>query len=252
MDKNKRIQEIEKFILAHKIATIADIANFLEVSESTARRDVEVMVQCGMVIQRHGSILSNNYKGQGSEYFWQRKSENVEKKVIIGQYAAKLIPDNAAIFVEGGTTLQEMVKQITTQNVSVVTPDLTIAMALAEKENVTTIVLGGYIWRGTYMLIGELAEQNIKKMHFTHYFTSPGAITTEGNLVYYNIQTSSIRKQAMTMAKSLIVLADSSKFGKTGFIENGTLANADVLVTDYLPDEYRPLISEKAQIIIAK
>jgi DeoR/GlpR family transcriptional regulator of sugar metabolism len=67
--------------------------------------------------------------------------------------------------------------------------------------------------------------------------------------MYYNIQTSPLREQARKLASSMIVVADSTKFGESGFIANGSLSQADVLVSDRVPDPYRAMMSKKAQVI---
>ena len=252
MNRDKRIREIEKFVVKNKIVTVSEIARYLEISESTVRRDIELMVSKELVTQRHGSITSSNFKGQGFEGFDRRKEENLEKKQAIGRCVAKLLKDNDVIFLEGGTTLLEVAKCIRDLNVTVITVDLNIAMVLAESTSVTTIVLGGCIWAGTYLLVGDMVEMYMKNMHFTYYFSSPGAIQSDGKLIYHNIQLSSIRTQGMALAEYVVIAADSSKFGKSGFFSNGYLKDVDILVSDAVPQEYQELLGEEGKIIIAE
>lgn len=252
MNRDKRICEIEKFVVKNKITTVSEIAQYLNISESTVRRDIEIMASKELVTQRHGSITSSNFKGQGFEGFDKRKEENLDKKQLIGHCVADFFQENDVVFMEGGTTLLEVAKCIRDKNMTVITVDLSIAMVLAESTSVTTIVLGGCIWGGTYLLVGDMVEMNIKNMHFTYYLSSPGAIMPDGKLIYHNIQLSSIRNQGMALADQVIIAADSSKFGKSGFFSNGCLKDIDVLVSDEVPTQYRELMSEKGRIIIAE
>ncbi|MCI8416866.1 MAG: DeoR/GlpR transcriptional regulator [Lachnospiraceae bacterium] len=252
MDRDKRICEIEKFVVRNKIVTVSEIAKHLHISESTVRRDVEIMASKELVIQRHGSITSSNFKGQGFESFDRRKEENLEEKRAIGRCVANFLKDNDVIFMEGGTTQLEIARCITEKNITVITVDLNIAMMLAASASVTTIVLGGCIWAGTYLLVGDMVEMNIKNMHFTYYLSSPGAIMQDGRLIYHNIQLSSIRTQGMALAEQVVIAADSSKFGKSGFFSNGYLQDVDVLISDEVPEAYRELMPERGRILIAE
>lgn len=250
MKREERIREIERFILKKGLATVAEIAGYLNTSQSTVRRDLSLMHEKGLIIQNYGNILSCNFKGQGFEFLTQRQRQNIDTKMKLGEGAAKLISDNDSVFLESGTTLLEVARNIEAKNVTVVTVDLSIANVLAPKANVTTMLLGGYIWQGTYLLVGEMAERNLKNMRFSLYFTSPGAIGKKGELMYYNIQTAPLRKMAMELSSAFVVVADSTKFEqKGGFIRGGSLSEADILVSDAVPEPFYDLIGKNGRII---
>ena len=252
MDRNKRICEIEKFVVKNKIVTVSEIAEHLNISESTVRRDIEVMVSKELVTQRHGSITSSNFKGQGFEFFDQRKEENLEEKQAIGRCVADILQDNDVVFLEGGTTQLEIAKSIRNKNITVITAALNIAMVLAESTSVTTIVLGGCIWAGTYFLVGDMVDMNMKNMHFNYYISSPGAIMPDGRLIYHNNQLSNTRIPGMSLADNDVISVDSSKFGTSGFFSNGYLKDVDMLISDKVPEAYQKLMSDKGRIIIAE
>ena len=74
----------------------------------------------------------------------------------------------------------------------------------------------------------------------------------DGRLIYHNIQLSSIRTQGMALAEQVVIAADSSKFGKSGFFSNGYLQDVDVLISDEVPEAYRELMPERGRILIAE
>jgi len=111
-------------------------------------------------------------------------------------------------------------------------------------------MLGGYVWRGSFVVTGEIAENTLNNMNFTKYFTSPGAIGPEDELKYYTIQTKNIRDRAMAKAKTVIVVCDSSKYSKIGFITNGNITQANVLVTDALSEHIKNILSKKTRVIL--
>jgi DeoR/GlpR family transcriptional regulator of sugar metabolism len=250
MKKNERFRKIEAFASKQNATTIAALAGYLKVSESTVRRDVEELEKRGLLTKQYGSIFWIRPREIEQDYFRYRQSENIEIKERLARVAASLVEDGDAVFFESGTTLYAAVKYILSQNVTVVTADIAIAAELAKMNNVSSVMLGGYIWRGSFVVTGEIAENTLNNMNFTKYFTSPGAIGSEGELMYYTIQTTNIRDRAMAKAKTVVVVCDSSKYSKIGFITNGNITNANILVTDTLPEHIKKILSKKTRVIL--
>lgn len=250
MKKNERFKKIEEFTSKVDAVTIDQLLKYIPVSESTIRRDIIELEERGLIVRRHGSISWQNSREKEQDFFLYRISENMEVKQKLAKKVASLIMDNEAVYLESGTTLFASVKYISAKNVTVVTSDIAIAAELAKMDNISTIILGGYVWRGSYVVTGDIAETNLQRMNFSKYFTSPGAIGHNGDLMYYTIQTTSLRDKAMAKASESIVVCDSSKFSRTGFITNGNLSQISILITDFLPDHIKILLTNKTTVIL--
>lgn len=234
MKKIERLEKIKQITSEGKFISIREIAKNISISESTIRRDLNELEKQNLILRIQGDIIwksgVDNYLENLYNY---RTNSNIEIKNKLGAYASSLIEENDFVFFDTGTTIFELAKDISYNvKITAVTNDLSIALELRKRSNITTIVLGGIIQNGTTTLIGSLSEQNIKSMRFNKIFVSPGAINKEGDLMFFNIDSLPLRKKAIELSEELIILADHSKFNHNGFITFATLKDSSVLITD--------------------
>lgn len=248
MKKNNRFIKIEELAAQHSAVTIAELAEYVGVSEATIRRDVEELIERGLLVRRYGSVSLADPRREQT-YFEYRRTHNLQSKQALAQRAAELICDGDTVFIESGSTLYFMVQYITANNVLAATADISIAMELAKRPNIQTLMLGGYIWKGSYSVTGEFIKPMLERLLFKKYISSPACIGKNGELMYYTIQTSGLRELVAAKSEQTIVVADSSKFGRTGFITNGNLSNIQVLVTDRVPEDFQALVPPQVVLI---
>ncbi|MGI6083957.1 MAG: DeoR/GlpR family DNA-binding transcription regulator [Acetivibrionales bacterium] len=248
MKKNDRFGKIEELAARHSAVTIANLAEYLGVSEATIRRDVSELIERGLLVRRYGSVSLANPKRE-QDYFEYRRTENIDAKQIIARRAAELVQDGDTIFIESGSTLYYMIRYITAERVIAATADISIAAELAKRSNIQTLMLGGYVWQGSYYVTGRIAEQILEQFYFNKYFTSPACVSNNGELMYYNIQNNRLRELVVARSNQTIVVIDSRKFGRRGFVANGTLANAHTLVTDNVPAEFQNRLPKKVVLV---
>jgi len=249
--KKQRHEAIKLYATNNKVFSIPEIADQLDVSVSTIRRDVEKLVQEGYLIKRYGSIMWNSTPMVNEFKYYEEISESFTTKEAIAKKAAELVADNDFIFIDSSSTLCNMVKYLDQRNVTVVTADLKIAIELLKKENLTVIVLGGYAWPGTYTLSGDITEKAVEQMHFLKYFTTPGAISESGDVMYYNIQTSNLRKKLRQLSMKTYVIVEKERFLKTAFITVGKLDDYDCVITDCAADEILKLCKSVEVIAVS-
>lgn len=222
----------------------------MKVSESTVRRDIKELEDKGLVIQSQGTIIWNDNSNHLHENIFYRKVQNSDKKKKISLLASKIIEPNETLFIDTGTTMLELVKYIKEDiPLTVVTNDLEIAIELENKYNTTTIMLGGIVKRGTHTIVGDCMNNHIFDTIFFHKsFFSPAGITDEG-FSFLNIQAMEIRKKVLEKSEKMIMVADSSKFGKRSSLLGFTFNQCDTLFTDECPPEWYAKISPSLKIV---
>ena len=246
--KQQRLEAVLAFVQRTQAATIEQIAYQLQISQSTVRRDVDKLEKMGTVVKRYGGVFM---KERWEQSFCPKAAQTDCVKEAVGRAAAALVEENDVVYIESGSTLLYMAKNLHAKNVTVVTADVAIAYELI-KRDVAVITLGGYSCVGTFMLVGAMTEQNIKNMHFSKYFTSPSAINAAGKLMYANIQTAALRKKAMEMSSMNIVVADSTKFDQSSFISVKSMQDVQILVTDTLEGLKEPMLPAHVRVVLAE
>ena len=247
--KFERQQAIENIAKGRKYVQISDVTKELLVSESTIRRDIEEMENKGLLIRSQGSIIWNDRTSEYLENVYYRQDQNINTKKQLAIPAAQLIEPNDILFIDTGTTMMELAKNISDDmNITVVTNDIQVALILENKFNVSTLILGGFVKRGTHTVIGSMAERNLEGIYFQKVFLSPGGITEEG-FTFYNMQAMDVRLKVVNNAQQVIMVADSTKFGKRGFTFGFPFEKCNVLVTDFKDEDWIRKLSSDMKII---
>lgn len=249
MRKFERQAAIERLAKSRNYILISDLSRELEVSESTVRRDLEEMEAKELLFRSQGAVVWNDRDDQHMENVFYRQIQNVDEKKLLASYAVSLIAPGDTLFIDTGTTMLELAKRIgTTMPLNVVTNDIHVAFELESKFNVSTIVLGGFLKHGTHTVVGSMPLQNLEGLHFQKMFISPGGITREGGFMFFNIQAMDVRRKVQCNSDQVIMVTDSSKFGKNGFVSGFRFDQCDVLVTDSIPPEWEEILSQHMTI----
>ena len=224
----------------------------LHSSESTIRRDIEELVSKNLVIRSQGAVIWNDKSNLYKENVYFRTEQNLLTKTKITKIAAELIESREMIFIDTGTTMLELAKNLSEDcNLSVVTNDLKIALELENKYNVTTIMLGGIVKRGTHTTIENTGTEFLNNVCFQKAFFSPAGISDEG-FYFLNLQAMDIRTKIAEKSEKMIMVADSAKFDKKATVLGFPFSECDILVTDTCSQEWKDKISPSTHIIIAQ
>jgi len=249
--KDQRYEAIKVFAQKRKQFKIEELAEQLNVSITTIRRDVSALAKEGHLIKRYGKIIWNEQNSSddiSSEKLVFNNSR--EDELLMAHAAAALVEDGDYIFVESGSyCFPAFIKLINKKNVTAVTSDLKIAQHLLENQSLNTIVLGGYVWKGSFLLYGDITERELSNMHFDKYFTFPGAISTSGEVMYFDAHTGGIRTLLRKLSDKTIILAKASRVGQNAFLSIGNLSDVDIIVTDCPLDELPPISNDHVTVI---
>ncbi|HAF62221.1 MAG TPA: DeoR/GlpR transcriptional regulator [Anaerolineaceae bacterium] len=214
---------------------VVNLAQRLDVSEMTIRRDLVSLEKEGLIRRVHGGAIS----ARGRSYepsLVLRETQNREEKALIGRIAASLVADGDCIALDiGSTTLQVAINLIGRRNLTVITPSLQIANALANQPDIRLIIPGGIVRHGELSLIGDLTRRSLEGLFIDRLFLGVGAIDSEHGLTEYNWDDALVKKEMVQNAKEVILVADPSKFEKVAFASVAPLNAIHMLVTTQLP-----------------
>ncbi len=221
--------------------SLLDLAQSLQVSESTIRRDLDFWHQQGALKRTHGGAI---YLGDGSQLpsFDERVASQLPEKQAIARAAVARIHDGDSILLDGGTTTLEVARLLVGRPVQIVTNSLPIAQLIASSRETDLIFLGGYVYPRTGVALGPLAIRMMEDIHVHQTVMSVGGITSKG-LFNSNLLLVETERAMMGCADEVVIIADHSKIGRPALAFLCELEAVDTLILD------RPLSTEQKRNI---
>ncbi len=212
---------------------VAELAANLGVSVITIRRDLEHMEKEGRCIRtRGGAVCAPNSTTLELPYDIKRRRYMDEKRRIAAA-AAELIGEGETIILDAGSTTYELALLLLRRRaLTVVTNDLQIATKLASNPSITLVCTGGIARANVYTLQGPQVESFLRTLRVNKAFLGADAIHPDGIVANVNLEEVAVKQAIVRSGERVILLADSSKFAITGFVEVCDLSKIDMLITD--------------------
>ena len=216
---------------------VIELAETLDVSEMTIRRDLNDLEKTGIVRRIHGGAVSA--RGRGYEPpLALRSAENRATKQLLGKYASEMVVEGDSIALDVGTTIFEVATNLREiSNITVVTPSIPIANLFYDRPNIRLILPGGIVRPGETSMIGDLARRNLEILYVDRLFLGVGAIDAHVGLTEYNMDDAAVKQTMINNAKEVILVADASKFQKIAFAFVAPFNVVHHLITNEEPPE---------------
>ena len=226
-----RQQRILHSIQERAGASVEDLAETLGVSPATIRRDLVRLEEMGLLRRVRGGALPVAQDGL-IPLPESRESQRAEEKRRIGAAAAAMVRDDSVIIVDAGTTTKQMVHHLAARRgLTVITRDLRIALALAQYPQIHCVFLGGTVRRSA-STAGTLVLRFLQQFHADQVFLGAQGISLDEGIWTSDLEESLVKLESMRRSQRCVVLADSTKLGRSGGVLVAPISEMDVLVTD--------------------
>jgi DeoR family deoxyribose operon repressor len=233
LDKNQRIKYIINTLQTKNAVSIKELSKKLDVSEMTIRRDLEVLSSDGIVELIPGGAILKPHSNQERYLITHAETEQTREKIRIAKYAASLIEPDDTIILDVGSTTEYIAKFIPEGiSVTVLCYVLNVLIEVHHKKNCYPIFAGGYFHENTLMFESLDGINFIKKIRADKAFISAAGVSDTLGVTCahpYEIET---KKASIQSAKTKILVADSTKFGKIKVGYFADLQNFDMIITD--------------------
>ena len=228
----ERHQFILNLIQQDQYVNVVELCKELKVSSVTIRKDLKLLEEKSLLFRTHGGATLNNPYTVDRPVNEKEKLQSAEKNRI-GIAAAKLLQANDSIVVASGTTLLYFVKNIPTgMNLTAVTSSLDMSNELLRSPEIEVIQLGGLLRRSSSSVVGVYAERILQDFYFNTLFLGVDGIDLEHGLTTTNAMEAHLNRQMIKVSQKVVVLADSTKFGKRGFGKICGFEDVDHIITD--------------------
>jgi DeoR/GlpR family transcriptional regulator of sugar metabolism len=247
----ERRRAILQYVRRSGSMDVAALSQRVRTSAATIRRDLRLLEQRGDLQRTHGGAVPSS-PGTAFEPIYQEKfAEYANEKAAIALHAATLVRDGDVVTLDSGSTTFGLVPHLRAlRNLTVITTDLKIAVALADGSAVEVIVVGGRVRPNLFSVVGPSAEASLDQLHADIAFLGADGIGLETGVTNANLDEAAIKRRVLRNSRRTVLLADHSKFGKTSLARVCDLDAFDEIVTDTgLSDEiHAPYAQRGARI----
>ena len=214
-------------------ANVAALAYEFAVTPQTIRRDLNHLADRALIARVHGGAELGS--GIANARYDERRGMAASAKARIGAAAAALVPEGASLFINIGTTTEAVARHLADHHkLMVVSNNLNVVDLLAGRDGIAVIAVGGHVRAGDRAVIGALADQFIDNFRVDMALIGASGLSETGDLLDFDADEVLVARRIIRQARTVILVADSSKIGRAAPIR---IAGADAihhLVTDRL------------------
>ena len=233
---NYRQTEIVSQLRQAGRVAVEDLSTQFGVTLQTIRRDLNELSDAKLLLRVHGGAIIAS--GVANLAYEARQLVAHQHKRLIGEAAARLVPDNASLLINIGTTTEEVAKALSGHSgLLVITNNLHVANELYHNPAVQVIVTGGSIRQGDGGILGAVTVAQIEKFRVDLAIIGTSAIDPDGTLLDFDVHEVEISRAIIEQARKVVLVADSSKFSRSAPVRIAKLSEIDIFVTDRLPSE---------------
>ncbi len=240
-----RRTEILKLLEKEDRLSVSKLSKLYEVSEVSIRNDLGKLEDKGLLIRTRGGAI----KKQPVNFdlsLNMRVNRFKKEKQRIGKKAIELISEGDTIVMDSGSTTLEISKNLGGfKNIKLITNSLPIAEQVADFEGVEVIIAGGILRPEMRSLIGPMAESNLRNYYCDIAFLGADGIEFDKGIYTPVIHEATLSKTMMEIAKKVVLVSDSSKFGRKSFVKIGNIDMVHAIISDIgIPDAEKGKIED--------
>lgn len=216
------------------------IVHTLEVSPATARRDLDALASQQLLSRTRGGAVAHSVAYDLPIRY--RNLQNKEAKAAIARVASEMVPKGAVVGLCGGTTAtaiadalmarSDIMESSTAPNLTVITNAVNIAVQLAVRPQIKTVVTGGVLNTRTYEMVGSYAEAVMRGVTLDFAFVGVNGLSALFGPTSHDEREAAINALMASRAERPVIVADSSKLDKRTFASIGPRDLFATVITD--------------------
>lgn len=248
----ERKERILTYVDDHNSADVSTLAARFNVSEVTIRRDLNELEEKGLIHRVHGGAQKINIL-KSEPFYLKKLKENSETKRKIALKAMEFVSDGSVIFLDAGTTVFEITKEIIARaykNLTLITNDINTAGLIHSNSDADLIIMGGNVVSDIGNIEGALSHKMLEQLRPEILFMGASSIGKDLK-IYSPDEEKVVSKNLLLQISSKKILAvDKSKFNKTSIYYINDADHADFIITDYLlTEKQRELLKGKTKVL---
>ena len=231
----QRQKAIVERVQSHGGARVRELVQELGVSDMTVRRDLEALADQGLVRKVHGGAAAVRSLATHEPGFEAKLTQREAEKEAIARRAASFVSRDSAIALSAGTTTWRLARRLVgIPGITVVTNSIPVAAVLYPTSAALhqTVILTGGVRTPSDALVGPVAVAAIRSLNIDQLFLGVHGMSLERGFTTPNFLEAEVDQALVEAARSIIVLADQTKWDTIGLSTICPLSGADVVITD--------------------
>lgn len=238
MYAEERLRAIVELARTEGRVEVAALAERLEVTAETVRRDLTKLERRGVLRRVHGGALPVE-RAAGEPALDEKTGVMLTEKRRIAKAALELIPDAGSVLLDAGTTTGELATLFPDGELTVLTNALPIASLLVTRPTLDVHLIGGRVRGRTMATVDRWAMEALGDLQVDVAFIATNGLSATRGLSTHDQAEAQVKAAMLHAARETVLLADSSKVGAEQLIRYSTLERVDVIVTDSGLDDDR-------------
>ena len=211
---------------------VKELGPRFETSQVTIRKDLEILHSRGLVYRTHGGALPVTTGALLDPSLREKEKLHRKEKQLIGAAAARLVREGESIVLDSGTTTTALARNLRDfRHLTVITNAVNIAAELAGTA-IEVILTGGTLRENSFSLVGPLAEETLHRLSADICFLGVDGFDVHFGLTTPNLLEASVNRVMMEIAKRVVAVCDSSKFGRRSLSLIAPTSSMQQAVTD--------------------
>jgi len=230
----QRKEQILDMVRGRGFVSIDALAHHFYVTPQTIRRDINRLCQNGLLRRYHGGAgLPSSVENVD---YTARRVLCLDEKKRIARLLAGHIPDKASLFINIGTTTEEVAKALLShKGLRVITNNLNVAQIMSQKDDFEVSIAGGIVRTKDGGIIGQATIDFIQQFKVDFGIIGISGIDEDGSLLDFDFREVNVSQAIIANSRKVFLAADHSKFGRNAMVRLGNISEIDVLFTDRQP-----------------
>jgi DeoR family glycerol-3-phosphate regulon repressor len=248
MTPNPRQLQLLQLVRAKGVVKVEELAEALQVTLQTVRRDVQRMAEEGLLARFHGGVRVPSSTTENIAH-QQREALHADGKLRIAQAVARAIPNDCSLILNIGTTTEAVARALGQHSgLQVITNNLNVASILSVNSRCEVIVAGGVVRARDKGIVGEAAVEFIRQFKADIAVIGISGIEADGTMRDFDYREVKVSQTIIHHARETWLVADCSKFNRPAMVEVAHLSQIDRIFTDYPPPPEFVELLEQAQV----
>ena len=223
-----RRERILHEVMAHGKATVTGLSELLGVTTETIRKDLVTLEERNVISKRHGFVTLATPMPE-RDYSEKGESLHLAEKTAIAERAARLTPQDAAVFLDTSTTVLCLASLLALRSdLTVITNSIDVCQALARSGS-KILVTGGLYCTKSNSCVGSWALRSMESVNVDVAFLGCDGFSPEGPTIR-SYQEVEFKRMVARRAKRTVLLADTSKLGNTGLYTFANYADFSLMI----------------------
>jgi DeoR/GlpR family transcriptional regulator of sugar metabolism len=207
---------------------VAELATHFDVTESTIRRDLAALQARNVVRRTHGGALLVRSTEASAD---AKNALHRAEKRAIGQAMAHRILDGQSVLLDSGSTTLEVARQLSRRRLTIVTNDLRIGSAIAQRGTAHLVFIGGELLPNSHNMWGPASVEQLRSLRVNVAVFGADTVTEDGIYASSSYELE-LKRTMRDIAQEAFFVADSSKFGREALFKIFGFGSVTAGITD--------------------